>query len=261
MKGIRWNRPTYRQNEVTIYVPDEKDLDLLISRARKKMATFLGCLKETYADPLEIILCEWIDLKNNVLSINHPVKGHLPGKVELTPQLTMMLNSLPRKNKRIFATNYNVLYASFYNLRAKAAAEFQKPELLQISFKSFRHRGGSMVAELSNGNTLTIMRTLRHKSFKSSMRYIHTINFKEEDYETTSATTPEEILQLGKAGWQKYDETVLNGVHIHFYRKPKRFGGFKNLDNKSKNSDDRFLCLPEVSKVSHQHILDRKIMD
>jgi hypothetical protein len=78
------------------------------------------------------------------------------------------------------------------------------------------------------------------------MRYIHTINFKEEDYETTSATTPEEILALGKAGWQKYDEITVAGVQLHFYRKPKRFGGFKgnikNRDDKSENSVDRFLC-------------------
>ena len=85
------------------------------------------------------------------------------------------------------------------------------------------------MAELSNGNTMTIMRVLRHKSFKSSMRYIHTINFKEEDYETTTATTPEEILALGKAGWSKYDENTVAGVQMHFYRKPERFGGLKNL--------------------------------
>ncbi len=59
------------------------------------------------------------------------------------------------------------------------------------------------------------------------MKYIHTIEFKEEDYEETVATTPEEIRQLGKAGWVKYDEMMLNCMHMHFYRKPKRFGGLK----------------------------------
>jgi hypothetical protein len=59
------------------------------------------------------------------------------------------------------------------------------------------------------------------------MRYIHTINFKDEDYEETVVTTPEEIRALGKAGWQKYDEATFNGIQMHFYRKPKRFGGLK----------------------------------
>jgi hypothetical protein len=66
---------------------------------------------------------------------------------------------------------------------------------------------------------------LRHKSIANTMKYIHTIEFKEQDYEETVATTPEEVRQLGKAGWVKYDEMTMNGTQMHFYRKPKRFGG------------------------------------
>jgi len=29
---------------------------------------------------------------------------------------------------------------------------------------------------------------------------------------------------------------------MHFYRKPKRFGGFKNMDNKNEKRVDKFLC-------------------
>jgi integrase len=242
MQEIRWKRPIYHQNEVTVPVPDEKDLDLLISAARKRMATFLLCLKETFADPAEIIRADWIDLNGDVFSINHPVKGHLPGKYQLTPRLVAMLNALPRKDKRIFPTNYKNLYACLENLRSKAANKFQNPALKQISFKSFRHWGGSMIAYYSNGNPLVIMRALRHKSFKSSLKYIHTINFKEEDFDIATATTPEEIQQLGKAGWTKYDELTFGGVHMHFYRKPKRFGGFKNMDTKNEKPVDKFLC-------------------
>jgi integrase/rubredoxin len=242
MQGIAWKKPIYKQNEATVDVPDEKDLDMLISAARKRMATFLGCLKETFADPSEILRCDWIDLKYNVLSINHPVKGHLPGKYELSQRLVCMLNALPRKDKRIFPTTYKNIYASLENLRTKAAERFQNPALKRISFKSFRHWGGSMLAYYSNGNPLVIMRVLRHKSFNSSRKYIHTINFKDEDFDTATATTPEEIQQLGKAGWTKYDEITFGGVQMHFYRKPKRFGGFKNMDDKDEKRVDRFLC-------------------
>ena len=80
MEGIQWIPPHYRQDETLLYVPDEKDLDQLINSAHsKRMATYLLCLKETFADPGEILKAEWIDLKDDVLTINHPVKGHLPG--------------------------------------------------------------------------------------------------------------------------------------------------------------------------------------
>ena len=55
MQGIQWNMPTYRQEETTLYIHDEKDLDILISVASRRMATFLQCLKETFADPGEIL--------------------------------------------------------------------------------------------------------------------------------------------------------------------------------------------------------------
>jgi integrase len=139
-----------------------------------------------------------------------------------------MINRLPHRNKRIFATTYKSIYSSFVVLRKRAAIQYQNPSLLSITFKSFRHWGGSKMAQVSKGNMLIIMRTLRHKSFKSSLRYIHTITFKEEDFEVTSATTPEKILALGKAGWQKYDEATFNKLTVHFYRKPKQFGAMEN---------------------------------
>ena len=52
------------------------------------------------------------------------------------------------------------------------------------------------------------------------MKYIHAIQFKDEDFETTTATTPAEIKQLGSAGWVKYYE--MNGIRFH--KKPKSWG-------------------------------------
>jgi hypothetical protein len=96
-------------------------------------------------------------------------------------------------------------------LRKRSALKFQNSNLLSITFKSYRHWGGSMLVHYTNGNLLIIKRMLRHKNIQNTMKYIHTIEFKEEDFEETVATTPEEIRQLGKAGWTKYDEIVING--------------------------------------------------
>ena len=41
-------------------------------------------------------------------------------------------------------------------------------------------------------------RVMRHKSWKSTQKHVHTLRFTEEDYEVTSATASEEILALGK---------------------------------------------------------------
>lgn len=168
MKEIIWKRTLYRQNEVIVFIPDEKDLDQLNSAASKRMATFLMTLKETFADLSEILHAEWIDLKNNVFNINLPVKFHYPEKYTLSTRLIRMLNALPKKNKKIFPMNYRTAYSCLDALCRKAAVKFQNPALHQISFKSFRYWGGSMIAYHSNGNAVTIARVLRHKSWKST---------------------------------------------------------------------------------------------
>lgn len=56
---------------------------------------------------------------------------------------------------------------------------------------------------------------------------------KEEDFDTSSAITSEEILALGQSGWTKYDQATFNGTIYHFYRRPKRFGSLRNMKDKS----------------------------
>ena len=75
----------------------------------------------------------------------------------------------------------------------------------------------------SNGTVLTVKKALRHKQVFNTMKYIHTIQFRDEKFEIATAKTPEEVKQLGQGGFVKFDE--MNG--IHFYRKPKRFGGLQ----------------------------------
>lgn len=51
------------------------------------------------------------------------------------------------------------------------------------------------------------------------MKYIHMLNFKDDEYDVATATTVEEIKHLAEAGFQKFDE--INRIHI--FRHPKRF--------------------------------------
>ena len=56
---------------------------------------------------------------------------------------------------------------------------------------------------------------------------MYAVQFKDEDFEIATATTTEEIRQLGQVGFVKYDE--LNG--IRFYRKLERFGVYSNVES------------------------------
>jgi hypothetical protein len=58
------------------------------------------------------------------------------------------------------------------------------------------------------------------------MKYIGMIEFKDDQFETATATTIEDIQKLGQAGWAKYDEITINRMQVHSYRKPKRFSNY-----------------------------------
>jgi hypothetical protein len=163
-------------------------------------------------------------------------KNHNARKYELSNLLVRMLNTLPQNNKRIFTITYSNAYVSFDYLRKLVSIKFQKPALTRISFKSSRHWGGSMFSHTTNGNVPVMARILRHKSWKSTMIYVHPKEFKDEAFEETTATTIDEIRALGKAGWTKYDQAVFNGVIIHFYRIPKKFRSHGFMNDKSKST-------------------------
>lgn len=106
MEDLTWQRPRYKQEEVLPFVPDEKELDQLIAACKsRRMAAFVQTLKETFADPGEALRLRWINISGNVITINEPVKGHLPGQIKVSNKLIAMLNALPRTSERIFPTN------------------------------------------------------------------------------------------------------------------------------------------------------------
>ena len=81
---IQWNPPHYTQEEILPFIPDESELDCLISGCRsKRLTAYLQALKETFGDPSEVLGLRWIDISGNIITINKPVKGHLPRQLEV----------------------------------------------------------------------------------------------------------------------------------------------------------------------------------
>jgi hypothetical protein len=65
-----------------------------------------------------------------------------------------------------------------------------------------------------------IKQALRHECVLNTVKYICTIQFKDEGFQETVVATPEKIRDLGKAGWMKFGEIEFNGTLMLFYRKP-----------------------------------------
>ncbi len=233
MLNINWQPPWYKQEDIIPFVPDESELDQLIAACRSyRMATYLQCLKETFADPGEALRLRWIDVSGNIVTINNPVKGHLPRQIEVSNKFVAMLNGLPHVAERIFPATYSTMYSCYDRVR-KRVAELQKnPRLLQIELRSFRHWGGTMLAYYTNGNVLIVKKLLGHKRVENTMKYIGMIHFKNDEFEVTSTTTVEEDKQAMSAGFQYVTER--NGIKL--WQRPKRLSSLPNLDDKRRST-------------------------
>ncbi len=227
MLKIKFENPGYRQEEKEVYVPYESELDALITAARsQRMATYLQCLKETYADPTEALRIEWIDVdfKTKTIKINHPVKNHNSGTMPVSIKLLQMIEALPHDKPRVFPCTYNNISVAFFRLRKRVAAIQHNPRILAVELRGFRHWGGTKIAYETNGNSCEVKRLLRHKSLSSTERYIGKIDFSnKQECDTTSATVLEDILRLGSTGWIEFSVVKINGIEHHCFKKPKAF--------------------------------------
>jgi integrase len=237
MLKIEWEPPTYSQEESIPFVPEEEDLDCLIAACRsRQMATYLQCLKETFGDPSEVLKIEREDVSGNIVTINHPVKGHLPRQIEVSDRLIAMLNSLPKKGKRYFAySSYGTLWSCYDKVRKRAAEVQKNPVLLQIEPRSFRHWAGTMLAILTNGNVTIVQGLLGHKRVENTMKYIDIAKVRSkgvnDECDVATASTPEELKNLLGAGFQ----LVAEKFGLMWFTRPKRFRGLKHLDDKRRS--------------------------
>ncbi len=229
MLKIPWDMPSYTQEDHDPFVPDETELDALINAAKnKELATFLQCLKETFADPGEALRIKWMDVdaQNRAIAIRYPVKSHLTRTLEVSNRLLAMIDALPKKTDRVFSATYASMLRRFVNMRKRTAEVHQNPRLNAVDFTAFRTWAGTMIAYHTNGNVLIVQKLLGHKQIKNTMKYIGKIKFKNDDFETTSACTVEDVLKLGSEGWVEYSVIKINAVEYHCFKKPKRFSTY-----------------------------------
>jgi integrase len=223
MLRISWEPPRYRQEETLPFIPDEKELDAIIAGCRsRRMAAYLQCLKETFADPGEVLGLKWIDVSGNIITINRPVKGHLPRQIPVSNRLIAMMDVLPKESERIFPITYRNLFSCYTKVRGRVA-EMQKNERIRkIQLRTFRHWGATWMAHYTNGNVLKVKQRLGHKRVENTMKYIGMVTIRDDEFEVATATNVEEAKKILEAGYTY--STEMNGVKL--FTRPKRFSPY-----------------------------------
>jgi hypothetical protein len=164
---------------------------------------------------------EWRDISCNIVNINHLVKDHKTGGNPVSNKLLAMLNILPHDSERVFSYRYDQVANAFKLFKRRIAAGTKNERFNYIELRTFRHWGGTKLVEMSNGNVLTVMKFLRHKSVTSTMKYIdiYKLSFRTEtEYEFLAVTTPEEL----KVALLGCYTLVIEKFGSSWFRRPKR---------------------------------------
>jgi len=222
MENLKWEKPRYKPEQTLPFIPTEKEIDQLTMGCGMKMRAFLKGLKETGADPGELLAVEWedIDFTRNKITINHPVKGHNPRILNVSDEWLRMVSRLPRTAKRVWTAKPQSHYNSFKAQRRRRAKEYGNPRLERITFRTLRHWKGTTEYHRTH-DIMYVKELLGHKRLTSTQIYIHLeeklFQQLKNEFIVRRTVSIKGMMALAAVGFEKFDE--VDGVHL--YRKPR----------------------------------------
>jgi integrase len=222
MEKLKWIRPRYAQGESFPFIPSEQEIDQLIAATSKKLSTFLHGLKDTGADPGELIKLRWIDINKEAKTLSiRPIKGHNPRISKISEQFINMLERLPKTSELVFK-NYENMKSTFFQQRKRIAEKFTNQRLRKISFTTFRHWKGTMEYHRTR-DILYVKKILGHKRIQNTLKYIDLeatiFNTVDDQWTARVATDVKEACTLTEAGFEYVTGEYSDGGKIFRKRK------------------------------------------
>ena len=220
--GLSWVMPTYIREDYEIQVPSEENLNLLIGQATMITAMKLLLMKEGGLRPIEIFKVRMrdFDFDRKTLTVR-TAKGGSGRTVKLKEStIRMVKNHVVMKglslNDRVFKGTPDTLRSLFSRLRRRVAEKLSKPELLKIRLYDLRHFYATKLYRKTK-DIVYVQRQLGHRSIKNTLRYVHLVDVKDDEYISATATTLKKACELIEAGF----EYVTEVDRVKIFRKPK----------------------------------------
>ena len=216
--NIQWTPVKVNYQRKQPFIPLESEIDALISGCGRRTATLLQVLKDCGCRIGEACNLRWtdIDTEKNLISVNFPEKGSASRTIKVSDKTINMIEALPKNSERLFNANPRNLQSVFDRQRKKLADKLQNPRLKQIHFHTFRHFKATMTYHKTRSLPL-VKYILGHKCIQNTDLYTHLVNFENDEYDSATARTPEEMKQLIESGFEYV--TDLEGVK--WFRKRK----------------------------------------
>ena len=232
IRGVPKDERNRQIEEAVSEVRMEEWIDKRVGRFSKGMKQRICVASALLSDPRVVLLDEpTMGLDPRGMSEVRDIIKSLKNKKRLIFMSSHLLSEVSDVCDEVAMIDHGklIIYDTLSNVTAKVSGGENvievglrnaiDPELLKISFSTFRHWGATMTYHYTR-KILLVKKILGHKRIESTMKYTMLVQFKDNEFDVETATTVEEAKDLLKAGFDFITEK--NGIML--FRRPKTFG-------------------------------------
>lgn len=97
-------------------------------------------------------------------------------------------------NEEVFRGSPHTLRSLFSRLRRRAAQKLSKPQLLKVRLYDLRHFYATRLYKKTK-DIVYVQRQLGHRSIKNTLKYVHLVDVRDEEYISAAATNVKEACE------------------------------------------------------------------
>lgn len=221
--NIKWDMPIYREEAKNIALPTREKIQMLIANAGRLLSMKLQLSIETGLRPVELtrLKVKDIDLEHKTVNPTTAKRGN-PRTIPMSQSLTLKIQEyITQKNLApndlLFKGTDSDHYGKQYRqMRNKLATKLKDPTIKAIRLYDLRYY--FCTKKLNDiGNPYTVMVLMGHTKLTTTQRYMHLLNFNDDEWTCTGATTAKEATKLIENGFQYI--TTIEGIQLFRKRK------------------------------------------
>jgi integrase len=221
--NITWNMPKYREPAKNIALPTREKIQMLIADAGKLLGTKLQLSMETGLRPVELCRLKVKDLDLDHKTVNPTIaKRGNPRTLPISESLKQKLQehiiekNLTPNDLLFKGTDPDHYGKQYRQMRNKLAQKLKDPTIRTIRLYDLRHY--FCTKKLNDiGNPYTVMVLMGHTKLETTQRYMHLLNFNDDEWICAGATTAKQAIRLIETGFQYV--TTIEGVQLFKKRK------------------------------------------
>jgi integrase len=209
--SIKWNKPFYKRYDKLPKVPSEEKIGLVIAGSSRKYALAFSMIKDLGLRPIELtwLKVRDIDLENGIVNITSA--KHCSGRTLRLKQSTLIMlknyvatNNLSL-NDRLFPINSSSLSEVWRKVRNRVSMKLGDATIKTIRLYDLRHWKASMEYHKTK-DILYVKQLLGHRDLRTTLRYTHLLNPKDDEFVSAVAKTIDEARKLIEQGYEYVTE-------------------------------------------------------